>query len=108
MEYVTGQIYGWNGGKCPVHLKTVVNVWYRNGKTNMSAQAVYFWWEHPDNENGGDIVCFQVVTPYVEPKTIWVNEYDNGCGATYTSEEVAKRLAYRYHTRVAVKYVEVK
>jgi hypothetical protein len=106
-EYVTGQIYGWNGGKCPVHPKTVVNVWYRNGKTNMSAQAVYFWWKHPDNENGGDIVCFQVVKPYAEPKVIWVNEYEGG-GAAFYSEEEAKEWGREFHTRLAAKYVEVK
>ena len=105
MEYVTGQIYGWNGGECTMHPKTVVRVWLRGGAVD-GAMVQTLVWGH--NQSGFDIVCFQVITPYAGPKTIWVNEYESGCGATYTSEEQAKSLAYRYHTRIAVKYVEVK
>ena len=102
-EYVTGQIYGWNGGKPPVHPKTKVEVWTRNGGTRLRDAWDCSWVHCGVN---GDIVCFQVITPYAEPKVIWVNEYESGCGATYTSEEQAKSLAYRYHTRIAVEYVE--
>ena len=104
-KYVTGQIYGWNGGECPVHPEAEVNVWFRDGGTSIVAGS-FFRWGHSDD--GGDIVCFQVVTPYAEPKVLWVNEYADGRGFGYTSEEVAKSLAYLDHTRVAVKYVEVK
>ena len=105
-EYVTGQNYGWNGGECPVHPETVVEVWFRGRYRQSALKASYLEWEHGNST--GDIVCFQVITPYAEPKVIWVNEYESGCGATYTSEEQAKSLAYRYHTRSAVTYVEVK
>lgn len=107
-EYVTGQIYGWNGGECPVHPKTKIKIWTRNG--NVFAEggcgAEHFLWRH--HNSIGDIVCFQVITPHTEPKTIWVNEYGDGRGFGYTSEEIAKSAETKYHTRVAVKYVEVK
>lgn len=73
-------------------------------------KADYFAWKHCDTsfQSNGDIVCFQVITPYAEPKVIWVNEYADGRGAGYTSEEMAKEWAREHHTRIAVKYVEVK
>ena len=107
-EYVTGQIYGWNGGECPVHPKTVVEVWLRNGVGAVLVKVAEDCWSWGHSGEGGDIVCFQVITPYAEPKVLWVNEYDDGADIAYASEEEAKRLVYRYHTRVAVKYVEVK
>lgn len=42
-----------------------------------------------------------------EPKVIWVNEYADGSGMTYLSEEMAKLAGRDYHTRVAVRYVEM-
>lgn len=107
-EYVTGQIYGWNGGECPVHPETQLKIWTRNGLVDPDAitYAECCVWKHM--ETGYDIVCFQVVKLYAEPKVIWVNEYDSGCGAAYPSEEEAKRLERRYNTRIAVKYVEEK
>lgn len=41
-----------------------------------------------------------------EPKVIWVNEYADGSGMAYLSEEQAKLLRHGGHTRVAVRYVE--
>ena len=107
-EYVTGQIYGWNGGECPVHPESVVNIWLRDGGCNNQRPAIGLDWLHGMVDDGLDIVCFQVVTPYAEPKVIYVNEYGDGRGFGYTSEEVAKSAETKYHTRIAVKYVEVK
>lgn len=55
-KYVTGQIYGWNGGECPVHPKTVVQVWLRMGTTSDRRCANAFSWAH--HKATGDIVCF--------------------------------------------------
>lgn len=109
-EYVTGQIYGWNGGKCPVHPDTQVNVWFRGQGPEFSVKADYFAWKHCDTsfQSNGDIVCFQVITPYAEPKVIWVNEYADGRVSGSTSEEEVKYVGSSWHTRIAVKYVEVK
>ena len=110
-EYVTGQIYGWNGGECPVHPKTKVLVWLRRGERVDVFQrrrhgAGDYSWVH--GGVGGDIVCFQVITPSVEPKTIYVNEFDSGAMECFYSEEEAKKWVCSRHTRIAVKYVEVK
>ena len=107
-DYKTGQIYGWNGGECPVHPKTVVEVWLRNGVGAVLVKVAEDCWSWGHSGEGGDIVCFQVVTPYVGPKTLWVNEYATGGMEAYGSEKEAKSWGYNYHTRIAVKYVEAK
>lgn len=108
-EYVTGQNYGWNGGECPVHPSTKVKIWTRAVLvcSGVDTDAGLCEWEH--KQGGMDIVCFQVITPYAEPKVIWVNEYaEHGAMLAYASEEAAKEYVYFGHTRVAVKYVEEK
>lgn len=106
-EYVTGQIYGWNGGECPVHPKTKIKIWTRSWRpSGVDTDAGSCSWKHINA--GSDLVCFQVITSYIEPKTIWVNEYADGRVCAYTSEEAAKRAEGGHHIRVAVKYVEVK
>jgi hypothetical protein len=107
-EYVTGQNYGWNGGECPVHPDTKVKIWTRAVLvcSGVDTDAGLCAWEH--KQDGMDIVCFQVITAYAEPKTIWVNEDESGEGTAYTSEKEAKLGKHTFHKRVAVKYVEVK
>ena len=107
-EYVTGQIYGWNGGKCPVHPETKVQIWLRSCIGSEVFSAGIYVWEHSNTHSDSDIVCFQVVTPYVEPKVVWVNEFLNGAMECFRSEAEAKQYGKQYHTRIAVKYVEVK
>ena len=107
-DYNDGQIYGWNGGECPVHPKSEVKYWMRNG-ASLTVDAEHLWWKH-SNANG-DIIAFQVTKPYVEPKVIWVNEYgdkESDVGHSFPTEEKAKRQVFRGVTRIAVKYVEVK
>ena len=67
-EYVTGQIYGWNGGECPVHPETQLKIWTRNSLfcSELTTLAKSCFWDHVQHPR--DIVCFQVVTPYVEPQ----------------------------------------
>ena len=104
-EYVTGQIYGWNGGECPVHPETKVELWFRGGVWTRDDAGVCSW-KHFNST--GDIVCFQVIEPYAEPKTIWVNEYADGDLYAYSSENMAKMYSHTNHTRIAVKYMEAK
>lgn len=103
-NYNDGKIHGWNGGECPVHPETVVKFWHREGIA-ASDRAGQYWWEHSDTD--GDIIAFQVVKAYVEPKVIWVNEYVDGPSA-FNTERSARRSAAPSATRIAVKYVEVK
>jgi hypothetical protein len=103
-DYNNGEIWGWNGGECPVHRESVVTTWCRRGGSVEGIAAKHFFWGHHDGD--GDIVCFQVTKVHVGPKVIWGNEYNTGAFYGYTSEEDAKNNAQPYHTRIAVKYVE--
>jgi len=106
-DYNNGQIHGWNGGDCPVHSETVVKYWMRDGKSVNERQAKNIRWGHI--ESHGDIIAFQVVKAYVEPKFIWVNEANLlEDWSVYATEEEAVDVATSWNTRIAVKYVEVK
>lgn len=105
-NYNDGQIHGWNGGECPVHPETVVKYWLRDHRPSSEPQdANTLSWSHKDKS--WDIIAFQVVKAYVEPKVIWVNEYADGPVA-FNTERYARRSAAPSATRIAVKYVEVK
>lgn len=104
-DYNDGTIHGWNGGDCPVHPETVVEVWFREGGREELLADAYVWTCH---FNEGDIIAFRVVKPYVEPRVLWVNEEADGIHVAYDSEEKASNCAaYSLVTRIAVKYVEV-
>jgi hypothetical protein len=100
-----GTIHDWNGGDCPVHPKTMVEYWMRrNGASECNAGNLV--WDH--DETAGDIIAFRVVERHVEPKVIWVNEYEGGIRIAYDSEDEAKEGAGSGAIRIAVKYVEVR
>lgn len=101
-NYNDGTIHGWNGGDCPVHPETLVKVWLRAGMTD-EVKGRTFRWSH---NGSGDIIAFQVVKEYVEPKVIWVNEYAPGTYFVYDDEDTAGKCAQPNATRIAVKYVE--
>jgi len=105
-DYNNGQIYGWNGGECPVHPETVVKFWMREDRIHLDNKALAkeLTWKHEDED--WDIIAFQVVNAYVEPKVIWVNEYVNGPVA-FNTERSARSYAMPSAVRIAVKYVEV-
>ena len=106
-DYNDGKIHGWNGGECPVHPKTVVNVWRRCCDTYELEAGGLLWQGH---RGIFDIIAFRVTKAYVAPpgpKTIWVNEYsEDNRGVAYFSEEEAKEN-FKSCTRIAVKYQEV-
>jgi hypothetical protein len=102
-DYNDGQIHGWNGGECPVHPETVVKYWMCCGGTD-ELMAGCLRWEHLSLDT--DIIAFQVVKAYVEPKVIWVNEYAEDRYA-YITKQSAINCASPRATRIAVKYVEV-
>lgn len=101
-DYNDGQIYGWNGGECPVHPKDVVEVWFRGYHPDITL-AESLPWGHSDAYD--DIVAFKVVKPYVEPKVIWVNEYPDELVAHRDMLSAINSSTLRA-TRIAVKYVE--
>ena len=106
-DYNDGQIHGWNGGDCPVHPQSVVEVWLRNASaTFFEYTAGKCRWSHLKSDQ--DIIAFRVVKQHVEPKTVWVNEYPDGLCFSYLTEEEAKALASSSAIRIAVEYREVK
>ena len=103
-DYNDGQIWGWNGGDCPVHPKTVVEVWFRCKDSDIWS-AGGLEWRHTDEYD--DIIAFKAVKQYAEPKVIWVNEYPDGSYIVHSTREKAERNGSRdIATRIAVKYVE--
>ena len=103
-DYNNGQIHGWNGGECPVHPETVVKFWMRDGYSVPEGIGKSLRWSALSASS--DIIAFQVVKPYVEPKVIWVNEYPSGA-VCYETKEDAKASREEGCTRIAVKHVEV-
>ena len=104
-KYVEGQWYGWNGGECPVHPKTVVDVVCLNPYE--ICPSLY------DDVTAGSwrwvntTIAFRVVKHHFEPKVIWVNEYyDDGLWLARQTKEDATKNANKHTKRVAVRYVE--
>lgn len=89
-EYNDGKWHGWNGGDCPVHPKTLVEIVVRKGghRFNDAVEAERPLWKH--NNMSGDIVAFRVVKR--APREFWINEYSNYCCA-HTSKEKADKEA---------------
>lgn len=106
-KYTEGQWYGWNGGECPVHTETVVDIVAGTEKypVNLfeSRFAGDFVWSRDD---AGPIIAFRVVKHHVEPRVLWVNEYDNDDWYVHHTKEDAIQYAGGRPTRIAVRYVE--
>jgi hypothetical protein len=106
-KYTEGQWYGWNGGECPVHPETTVDVVAETSEGYATLYdrdfACVWYWSSNDKYS---IIAFRVVKHHVEPKVIWVNEYDKNGWSVYQTKEEATKLAYKWATRVAVRYVE--
>jgi hypothetical protein len=107
-DYNDGKIYGWNGGKCPVHPNTLIKIFYRGILSSLDYKAKNVYWGHCGG--CGDIVAFQVVKEHkcTEPLVVWANMYDNGSGYVYKSEEEANDAALHNIDRRAVKFIEVR
>lgn len=88
-DYNDGLWHGWNGGECPVHPRTVVEVALLDNGPVEAAADQWYW--------GGDkcrIIAFRVVEPYVPPLEVWIPVYAGGhLGGNYYSEEQAAQVA---------------
>lgn len=104
-DYNDGNWHGWNGGECPVHPKSEVQVTIHEGLIYVRleiVQAGSLEWDADDSP----VIAFRVVKKFEEPKVIWVNEYtDEFCG--HSTKEGAEKAAHRGRVlRAAVKFVE--
>jgi hypothetical protein len=64
-NYNDGEPHIWKGGVRPVHPLTVVRIWFQDSLPSVGV-AGNFTWECL--KGSGDIIAFQVITPYVEPR----------------------------------------
>ena len=67
-DYNDGKWHGWNGGECPVHPKSVVEVRFYMAYSEGPAAADNLDWDDPDCV----IVAFRVVKPFREPQERWI------------------------------------
>ena len=70
--YNDGKWHGWNGGECPVHPETLVDVACRGAVNTERLPSGEFAWDHSDSWPDGDIVAFRVVEEYKEPREWWI------------------------------------
>ena len=106
-KYTEGQWYGWNGGECPVHPETVVDVIRETSKGHVVSYykrcACEWCWSSDDEQPIG---AFRVIKHHIEKKVIWVNEYYDICWSAYETKEEAIKYAGKTATRIAVRYEE--
>lgn len=66
-DYNDGSWHGWNGGECPVHPETMVEVALENGIA--SGRATGWDWDSESDP----IVAFRVVKEHQEPREFYLN-----------------------------------
>lgn len=78
-DYNDGEWHGWNGGECPVHPKTEIEVVYRHKNGNLfTTIGVTFGFVFIHRDDYMNLIVFRVIKPYVEPPEPlerWVNVY---------------------------------
>lgn len=100
-NYNDGKWHGWNGGECPVHPRSVVQIQLAD-ETRLQVEAEMtdcltgagnHLWDHSYPIGANDIIAFRVVKEYHEPREVWVNEYPRGIGSAHPCKESADRNA---------------
>jgi len=91
-NYNDGEWHLWNGGECPVHPNTEVEVVSRDRGIvpYYGRRAGVTLWTSPE------ICAFRVVKEYREPREFWVNIYDNEARAAHASKSDADKAAASY------------
>jgi len=84
IDYDNGKIHGWNGGWCPLHPKSEVQVWFRDGEVRTGHPDRWVW-RHDSAPD--DIIAFRVTKVHVEPNTIYVVR-DKTTGAIIGASDV--------------------
>lgn len=71
VNYNDGKWHGWNGGECPVHSETVVEVrsWAGCSRT-VAAKSIASW---NDDLAQSQPVAFRVIKEHREPREFWVD-----------------------------------
>lgn len=74
INYNDGNWHGWNGGECPVHPKSKVEVVIRDPEGLIRSNAGYVQllrWEYL--EGYPNIIAFRVVKEHREPRDFWLD-----------------------------------
>jgi hypothetical protein len=79
-DYNDGCWHGWNGGECPVHPRSVVEVVFSKAGHRDGCKADTWVWDADQGTH--TIVAFRVVKPYAEPV-----EYTGECSAYHFTEQ---------------------
>lgn len=99
-EYEVGKWNGWNGGSCPVHPETVVEVQL---DTDRDIEKAKFWeWQHRHEGTYSDIIAFRVIKEHEEPREFWIV-----CGYAFPTEYEAKECK-RVHRNDHYEIIHVK
>lgn len=86
-DYNDGKWHAHNGGECPVHHKTVVEIQtYGDGGGNNEGAASSFLWSKED-WRGNPIIAFRVLKEHKEPREFWLSKSDGWIGIFETKEE---------------------
>lgn len=86
VNYNDGLWHGWNGGECPVHRDTIVEIVTSAPIGGLNeGMACRFVWDHADYL-GNPLVAFRVIKEHREPREWWI-----GCnGFAYSVREAAE------------------
>ena len=88
VDYNDGNWHGWNGGECPVHPESVIDLkWMtRDGLFGVDHERI------ARNYNWPTPCLFRVVEP-PKPREFWINEYEMGFGGVFESKAKADECA---------------
>jgi hypothetical protein len=65
-DYNDGKWHGWNGGECPVHPESIVEVATLSGTVSGETAEQFFW-----SGDQSSIIAFRVTKTHVEPREWW-------------------------------------
>lgn len=68
-DYNDGKWHGWNGGECPVHRESAVEMMTLDGESE-TGDAGSLDWE--STESAWSIIAFRVVKQHREPREAWM------------------------------------
>lgn len=70
-NYNDGNWWGWNGGECPVHPRSVVEIVYHDDGEYLTNEAIA---DHCEWNEGCDnpIIAFRVVKEHKDPREFWL------------------------------------
>lgn len=71
-DYNDGKWHGWNGGECPVHPKTIVEVVNKSVGLSDPRRACDTGWDFDG------LVAFRVIREHREPREFWISLNNGG------------------------------